>query len=274
MMISVIIPIYNAEPWLRRCLDSCEAIVSDDIEFIMVNDHSKDNSRDIALEYVKRDSHFQLVDNDVYSKGVSSARNKGIDLATGEWITFLDADDYLDKDAHSAFIRSILSVRAHSDANIIQLDHKRWFTEKNIMKLKWRNPTGIYTPLNLPQAWVFCWNKLFRRDFILDNNIRFSYGMQFGEDTLFVMDCLTHDKRIACSGEIAVVHCFDNKESLSHSKTAKLLVDQAKIYTDFLMKQEDPEIREMVRALIAGMWDSKSFKQIFGPDGKDVSKCQ
>lgn len=261
-MISVIIPIYNAEPWLRRCLDSCVDQASDDMEFILVNDHSTDNSRDIAYEYYRRDTyHFTYTETDDYIKGVSAARNQGMKAANGEWITFLDADDYLDRDARNAYMRSIV---AYPEANVIQLDHKRWFTAKNLMKIKWRNAPGIYPPAHLPEAWVFTWNKLYRRDFIEKNHIIYKYGMQFGEDTLFVMDCLTFDKRIVCSGEIAVVHCFDNKESLSHSKTARELYDQARIYTEFLLKQEDPEIRAMTRKLIAGMWDSKSFKQVFG----------
>ena len=268
MKLSVIIPIYNAEPWLRRCLESCAAQANDEMEVIMVDDHSTDNSRDIALEYYKRDTfHFSLVDTDDYCKGVSAARNRGLSAASGDWVTFLDADDYLDQGAHTAYHRAIASTTAHTDTNIIQLDHKRWFTEKNIMKLKWRNYPGIYGPLHMPQAWVFAWNKIYRRSFLEENHIKFRYGMQFGEDTLFVMECLTYDKRIACVSEIAVVHCFDNKESLSHSKTARELYDQAKIYMDFLIRQDDPEIREMTRALLAGMWDSKSFKQVFGKDG-------
>lgn len=95
-MISVIIPVYNAEPCLRRCLDSVLASVCDDFEIILINDGSTDGSPKICTEYAKRDRRIRLITQK--NQGVSAARNRGISEALGEWLIFLDADDFITDD--------------------------------------------------------------------------------------------------------------------------------------------------------------------------------
>lgn len=95
--VSVIIPVYNTEKYLRKCLDSvCNQTLSD-IEIICVNDCSPDNSLEILNEYAQKDNRIKVI-NFEENKGVSIARNTGIDSATGEFIGFVDADDFVDLD--------------------------------------------------------------------------------------------------------------------------------------------------------------------------------
>ena len=122
MKISVIIPFWNSEKWIGRC---CESLLKQkgDFEFLFIDDKSTDRGRDVVLSYCNKDPRFRLIAN-AYGKGVSGARNTGLQVAEGEWITFLDADDeYLD-DAYETFMKVIA---ADSRANIHQMNHLRYY---------------------------------------------------------------------------------------------------------------------------------------------------
>ncbi len=101
-IISVIVPVYNAEKWLRDALSSLQAQTYSDFEVILVDDGSTDCSRSICLEYCECDPRFRLISQ--ANSGLSAARNAGIDMAGGDWISFLDADDVLPPDALSLMI--------------------------------------------------------------------------------------------------------------------------------------------------------------------------
>ncbi len=92
-MISVVIPVYNVEQYLGGCLDSVLCSVYQDFELILVNDGSTDGSFQICGEYAARDSRIRLISQE--NTGVSAARNRGIDACQGEWIVFVDADDFI-----------------------------------------------------------------------------------------------------------------------------------------------------------------------------------
>ena len=94
--ISIVIPIYNAASYLQQCLDSIKNQSFTDFEVIMVNDGSTDASKEICMNYVATDNRFRLINQ--INSGVSSARNTGIELSRGKWITFIDSDDWIDCD--------------------------------------------------------------------------------------------------------------------------------------------------------------------------------
>ena len=107
--ISVIVPVYNAEKTLRRCVDSILAQTFEDFELILINDGSKDQSGDICDEYAAKDSRVKTIHKT--NGGVSSARNAGLRIAQGEYIAFIDSDDYIDNDYLLGF--------KHYDADLI-----------------------------------------------------------------------------------------------------------------------------------------------------------
>jgi glycosyltransferase involved in cell wall biosynthesis len=104
--LSIIIPIYNVEKYLDQCLQSIVGV--NDIEIILVNDYSPDNSTTIAEEYVSQHSNITLIHHDI-NRGLGAARNTGIDHATGKYIMFLDSDDYLEKSILSDFVIQLAS---------------------------------------------------------------------------------------------------------------------------------------------------------------------
>ncbi len=114
--ISVIIPIYNSEKYLSECLESIINQTFKDIEIICINDGSKDNSLNILNEYLKKDNRIIIVNQK--NSGVSSARNKGIRLSTGDFISFIDSDDYLDLNVYEKCVQRI--IRDNSDIIIFE----------------------------------------------------------------------------------------------------------------------------------------------------------
>lgn len=253
-MISIIIPFYNSEPWLNRCADSLLNQKKEEFEFIFINDHSTDGGEKIIQEYTGKDGRFFLYSNE-RTRGVSGARNTGIDKAKGEWITFLDADDELLLNAWKSF-REVI----REDANIIQMNHVRYNTAKRKTVIKDPNSGGWYGANNLPSFWFGVWNKIFKADFLRSEEIEFKEGLQYGEDGLFVLECLSRGERIrhAPANHMAVKHRFDNKESLSHIKTGEDILGQVQEYGRFLQRQKDPVIRKATCLEIANILQKKA----------------
>ena len=237
MTISVIVPFWNSEKWLGRC---CASLKQDgDFEFILVDDKSTDKGRKIAESY-----GFNVYENE-RTKGVSGARNTGLDHSHGEWVTFLDADDEMLPQSWETFQKAI------SDVNVIQLPHKRLRgqSERTAANLE-----GIYTLPGLPEHWWGVWNKLFRADFVKD--IRFDESLQYGEDGMLVLECLKRDGRIYHADRhlCTTRHRFDNQESLSHSKTPEDIMIQCHAYDDFLRNTDDNALKLVVAKEMEKLW--------------------
>ena len=256
MKISVIVPYYQAEKWIRRC---CESLHNNkgEFEFIFVNDRSLDNSESIVKEYADVDDRFFMYDNK-YSKGTSGARNTGLVLATGDWICFLDADDEYAPGAINAINAS---VRMYPEAELIQLNHVRVIASGTQMPRF--NPNGKYPLNNLPKLWMSSCNKLFRVDLIED--IRFKEGLHHGEDEIFVLECLKRTRCIYNSEHIALLYHKDNPNSLSSRTTVQDLLGEQRALCDFLERnQDDSYICEAVRIRQVEMWNNAAYKRTFG----------
>ena len=263
-MISVIVPYKNAEIYLGRCLQSL-ADQDGDFEFIVVNDGSQDGGPDIAAAYSKKDGRFVLLDNE-RGPGVSGARNTGLDHVTGDWVTFLDSDDEMLPDAYGI----LMSVTGR-EANMYQFNHVRWIARKNRENYKYQNQRGIYTSAKLPEAWFGVWNKLFKAEFL--DGIRFDERTQYGEDGLFILECLAKDDMIVHADfkKRVCKHNLENKNSLSHIKTGDDLLKQVHLYEEFMLKQKNPQLRLAVCNELSLLWAHKRMKDAFGegsdPDG-------
>ena len=114
--ITVIIPVYNVEKFLRTCLDSVINQTYQNLEIICVNDGSTDSSPEILKEYFEKDDRIIIINKE--NGGLSSARNAGLDAATGEYVAFLDSDDWISKNFCKELLKSI--IKTHSDAAIAQ----------------------------------------------------------------------------------------------------------------------------------------------------------
>lgn len=257
MKISVIMPYYNSEPWIRRCIESMKHNQGN-FEFLLVDDQSTDNSKKITIECTADDERFVLLDNE-HSKGVSGAKNTGLDYATGDCVTFVDSDD--------AMAPEVWWTYEHAgdieEAGIIQFNHMRHY-RSGLKRIRYTNPAGSYSMENgLPQLWEFATNKLYSKYLIGD--IRFREGMQWGEDELFNIECIAKNNRsLVCVEDINFIHHFDNMKSLTKTTTAEMLLNQAHVLEEYILQQEDPKVRRFVCYWLGFHWQTAKYLDIIG----------
>lgn len=182
--ISVIVPVYNTEKYLHRCIDSILAQTFSDFELLLINDGSRDKSGEICDKYALKDSRVRVFHKE--NGGVSSARNLGLDKAQGEWIVFVDADDYLYSRSFFLNLNSIEEdivftshitedVRGYEYFNIERNEQQNIVTFNDFVA-KYINTNIIKTP----------WGKFFRKQKI--EGKRFDTNIKVGEDFLFVLE--------------------------------------------------------------------------------------
>lgn len=184
-LVSIIIPIYNVEEFLPECLDSVITQTYQNLEIILINDESPDNSDAICLEYAKKDSRLLYLKQK--NAGLSAARNHGIRVAKGEYLFFLDSDDYISPTC----IHDL--VQGASTGNLPVIGFKIDFSDKGEIATP-KQGYGTYSSvkdflLDFHRYFAtksnFAWGKLYRTDIIRDNKIVFSEGVSLVEDILF-----------------------------------------------------------------------------------------
>ena len=185
--ISVIIPIYNAAKYLARCLESIVKQTFKDIEIICINDGSSDNSGKILSEYAKRDDRFIIIDKQ--NAGVSAARNDGIKRAKGEYIHFMDADDFIDDDYYEKMFSGTNRTSADIVCSGFVTDTKYARNLKyatNFVKYRLRDK------LRYSYAFTdgFVWRYLFKRELLVRNDLWFDTNMVSQEDAIFVLKAI------------------------------------------------------------------------------------
>ena len=268
MKISLIIPVYNKAPFLKRCLDSVANQTDKTAQIIIVDDGSTDGSTAICAQYrEKYDWELWCTQN----RGVSEARNLGIKKAQSEYIAFLDADDVLVPDAIE-----IMNKIARHGYGIYQFGQYRCRDAEQLsylhLTLPYSVPKGHYTFDNIPRYWVMVWNKLFKRSLIEKNNIKFRPGMQFGEDALFSAECILANGGLYHAPQATVAHVWDDKNSLCRGNmTVDKLEKLDKELNELARRQTDLDKKEWMQKAILQHRQSKLFRQ-FGvgrvPTGK------
>lgn len=205
-LLSIIVPVYKVEDYVEACLRSCaeqEGVSPDDYEIIVVNDGSPDNSMAICERLAQEYSHIRLFSQN--NAGVSVARNKGVEEACGEYIWFVDSDDWVERDALQQFFSYF---RQHPGLDIVCIHGRIDYEDGSIDEKKYRyvfesetdGPTQIMRSAfpTTPQ-----WS-LYRRSFLLDNNLRFFPGI-YHEDSEFIPRAFYLAKRVA-SLEVMAYH--------------------------------------------------------------------
>ena len=201
--VSVIVPIYQVEAYLCRCLDSILAQTFEDFELILVNDGTKDGCPAIMQAYADRDSRIRQVHKE--NGGLSSARNAGLDVACGEYIAFVDSDDYIEPtllaDAVAAAERSGAEQVLFNYRQVIgdQAQEAYLHFEDEVIDLQQMGLADYFYRYWMPyKHGQEAWSKLYRRSVIEENGLRFAPNNEiFAEDTLFSAMYLLHTSRIA-----------------------------------------------------------------------------
>ncbi|MFR1646996.1 MAG: glycosyltransferase family 2 protein [Clostridia bacterium] len=174
--VSVIVPIYNVEKYLEKCINSLLSQTLEDIQIILVNDGSKDNSGNIAKEYEKNNKD-RVIYVEKENGGLSDARNYGLKYATGDFIAFLDSDDYIEKNAYEEMYNKAIEENAdYIECDFIWEFHNKIRVDK---QYPYKNKKEMLSFVR-----VVAWNKLIKRQLITDNNLEFPKGLRY-EDVEF-----------------------------------------------------------------------------------------
>lgn len=190
--ISIIIPIYNSQKFLSRCLDSVSDFPLKNMECILINDGSTDGSIDICELYTQRDSRFKLIT--INNSGVSAARNIGLKKANGEYLFFLDGDDYLNKSGYNHLKKAL-----ESDYDFYAFSYFTLYEDNVICEELFDINSKYNTDLNTVHYLLLasaklntCWGKLLKTNIILDNNITFPVNMKAAEDAVFIINYMKY----------------------------------------------------------------------------------
>lgn len=207
--ISVIVPVYNVEKYIEKNIKSLLEQSFSDFEVIYVDDGSNDNCLKILNDYKLKDNRVKVVHTD--NHGVSHTRNVGLDLAKGEYITFIDGDDYVDSD----YLKYLLSLVEKDNIDMaISLSHhiNDDLNQPEKITYEIKNNNEIIDNIYLNRIYMAVWNKIYRRSFIEKNNIRFDENLWYAEGMHFNIQCLACTKKIAV-GNKNVYHYISNPNS-------------------------------------------------------------
>ena len=222
-VVSVIVPVYNVEQYLPQCLDSIVNQTLKNIEIICVNDSSTDNSLNILNHYAEKDPRIKVVTQP--NGGAGAARNRGLSLAAGKYLSFLDSDDFFEPDMLELAYNKAVCDKA--DFVVFQSD--QYYTDrKEFVSVPWtlrEKEIPPYTPFNHRQmtdnifkvfvGWA--WDKLYDREFVEKNHLRFQ-EQRTSNDMLFVFSGVAVAKRISVVKKVLAHQRRDAKDSLSKTR--------------------------------------------------------
>ena len=249
-MVSIIVPIYNAEQYLRRCVDSILNQEYTDFELLLVNDGSTDASGDICEEYGDRDPRVIVIQKE--NTGVSDSRNRALDRARGKYLQFLDSDDWITPDATRLFVRAaeeygcdmvisdfyrVVGERLSPKGDI---EEEGVLTREEFAAHMMENPADFY--------YGVLWNKLYRRDIVEEHNLRMDTDINWCEDFMFNLEYIRYAK-VFYALHAPIYYYVKRKGSLASqginiSKTVKMKLNVFEYYNNFykhVLEEEDYE---------------------------------
>ena len=249
-MVSIVVPIYNAENYLRRCVDSILNQEYTDFELLLVNDGSTDASGDICEEYGAQDPRVIVIQKE--NTGVSDSRNRALDRARGKYLQFLDSDDWITPDATRLFVRAaeeygcdmvisdfyrVVGERLSTKGDI---EEEGVLTREEFAAHMMENPADFY--------YGVLWNKLYRRDIVEEHNLRMDTDINWCEDFMFNLEYIRYAK-VFYALHAPIYYYVKRKGSLASqginiSKTVKMKLNVFEYYNNFykhVLEEEDYE---------------------------------
>ena len=217
-LISIIVPIYNVEKYLRQCLDSIIAQTYQNFECLLINDGSPDNSADICREYVSKDSRFRYFEKE--NGGASSARNLGIECSKGQYITFIDSDDWVDSDHLEVLYRALIDEKAdiaistykqfNMDDNCYYVhSYQRGYDRKVFTNAELVDSLPLLYRYDSTYNFVSC--KLVSREIL--KYIRFNLSTSYGEDMEFWYKLYLTSRKIVYENKDTYIYRTNNDDS-------------------------------------------------------------
>lgn len=245
-LVSVIIPIYNAEKYIERCLDSIISQSYNNLEIILVNDGSTDNSYQKIKKFLS-DPRVTYIQKE--NSGPSETRNIGITASKGEFLCFVDADDYVSED----YVFTLMRFFEDSKSQLIvtsYIEYSSYAPSGN--RVNQIEKVGTYNkdqfiPYLFKRTMGVLWGKLFRRDIIFDNSLQLKQDVRFQEDLLFIFAYLQHCHSIFCINEYTYNYNRLNENNLTASIEERHLKDFEKVQSELENLTENISLRNLIK---------------------------
>ena len=271
--VSIIVPVYKAEAYLHRCVDSILAQTFTDFELLLIDDGSPDRSGEICDEYAQKDSRIRVIHKE--NGGVSSARQRGLDEAVGEYTIHADPDDWVEPN----MLEELYKKAKQDDADIVICDYFNNIGTKQTICRQCPSslePKQVIIEL-FQQLHGSCWNKLARRVCYKQYGIEFPRGINYCEDLFTWVQFLSHKEVKVAYLNKAFYHYFDNPESITRRYQRSQYETRCK-FVHLLEKVLPTELRTTILKKVtfnifieANIYDVLTQSEI--KDGLKVFKC-
>lgn len=237
--ISVIIPVYNTEKFLKQCLGSVVNQTYKNLEILIIDDGSPDKSDAVYKQFALQDNRIKIIKQK--NAGISAARNTGLKFASGQWVHFIDSDDYLDIDYYEKMMNVVYDVNPDIIAGGVISQNSELYN------IQYKTTCVLFTKTEkflVTKALKNCtvWRYVFKRDFLQKNNLKFAVGKIF-EDILFIPNAILMANCVVTVPN-ANYHYVFNKDSLLNKKYTKnhqAQYDYAESYLNSFIKQHNLE---------------------------------
>lgn len=238
--LSIIIPVYNNENYLRPALQSVLAQTYPDFEVLVIDDGSTDGSLAICREFAQKDDRLRVIQKE--NGGVSSARNRGLEEAAGQYIAFVDGDDCIDPEMYTTMITilqdtgaDLVDCRVIKESQYMPRPYEKGDVEVSDHPLEYLSKKGYFIDSSL--------NKVYRRDFI--GHTRFDEGISYSEDKLFVTELIFRAKKMALVSNV-FYHYIQHGDSLSWQDTAVVWQGNFQVHQRIYQRMIDAHLSDAV----------------------------
>lgn len=266
-MVSVIVPVYNCEKYLEKCINSLRRQSYTELEIIIIDDGSKDNTWDICSKLSKEDDRIQIIQQE--NQGVSCARNQGIKIAKGEYIAFVDGDDWVEQNYIECLLNSLLNEQA--DMSVCGLSHDN--LKGDVLKAdKYQysildKKAALYSALNMDGFQGYLCNKMFCKNLIEEENLKLDREITILEDLLFVVNYLIKVNKVVVDMQPVyhyIKHDDSARQSCSKSKEFNLKwLTEIKALSQIVEILDDKELKNYVKsrkALSCGFYLKRMYE--------------
>ena len=227
-ILSIIIPLYNCEKYIKQCLDTIfrQEMNESEFEVIVIDDGSKDSGYSLASEYAKRHQNILVMKQE--NQGVACARNNALEKATGDYVTFVDADDML----VSGSLRALLKIAVENKADIVKAAHKEVPEDAVCEDFSRSHDNSSIQVMTGEEAIVnvtrmkegYCWGYLISRKLITDNNLKFPPKVAFMEDWAFITQAILKSRTFVNADVLLYLYRRNSLSCMANVTTEKMLL--------------------------------------------------
>ena len=252
-LVSVVVPVYNAEKYLEKCIDSILSQTYKNIELILINDGSKDGSLAVCNRFLENDERVRVISRE--NSGVSATRNLGINTAKGKYLCFVDSDDFVENDYVEKLVsntyENTMTFCGYFIDTIYDKDEDNHRVSKIIKSMEGKNIKDNIADVYHNGFLSVIWNKIYDLEVLKENEIKFDEKLSLGEDLLFNLEYLkTGVDNFECISETLYHYIRRGTESLDNKYRSDFLDIQEKLFTELIGVADIYNVPENKRSLI------------------------